>query len=87
MTLMVIPMLMCLYVGMQSALFVPIDNDIPRYLQDWKLPLFDIIYRMLRVAWCICVFYVLQWLFFYWIAFYILARLLKKVAIYFTYRD
>lgn len=85
MALIIIAMLFRLYIWLQQALFVSIDNDIPYYQTEWLLPISDVIYRLLRVVGCICVFFTIKWLLPYWIGLYILAWLFKKVMIYLTY--
>ena len=83
----VVLMIFWLYVGMQQALFVPIDDGLPYYQKEWLLPITDAIYRIIRVAGCVCVFLTIKGLLPVGIVLYLLAWLIKKVAIYFTYRD
>ena len=81
----VVIMMLWLYIGMQQALFVPIDDDIPFYQKQWLLPITDAIYRTIRVVACVCILFTIKWGLVYWIALYALAWVIKRVAIYFTY--
>lgn len=87
MWLVIVLMTFWLYVGMKQALLVPIDDDIPYYQKEWLLPITDVLYRIIRVAACVCVFLTIKGLLPVWIALYVLAWVIKKVAIYFTYRN
>lgn len=87
MWVLIVPMLFRLYIWLQQAIAVSIDDDVPFYKIKNTVPISDLVYRGLRIVGCICIFYTLKWWFLYWIWFYVVARIFKKIVLYFEYKN
>lgn len=87
MGILLIVIILWVYVWLQEAISIPIDNSVPFYKEIWDCTVADGVYRMLRIIWCIAIAFTLQWWLFIWIGCYALAWLFKNIFLYFVYRD